>query len=96
MSKVTSKFQVTVPKALADRHGIRPGDDITWESAGDVIHVKTGTPAPAGRSVDERLYLFDQASERLARRSEAVGRGRSGAADRGWSRDDLYRRGSPD
>lgn len=94
MSKVTSKLQVTVPKTLAERHGIRPGDDITWESAGDVIHVKTGTPVPAGRSVEERLSLFDQASERHARRHG--GAGRTGAKGRGWSRDELYRRGSPD
>ena len=30
MSKVTSKLQVTVPKAAAERYGIRPGDAIDW------------------------------------------------------------------
>ena len=34
MAKVTSKLQVTVPKALAERHGIAPGDEIDWQSAG--------------------------------------------------------------
>ena len=33
MAKVTSKLQVTVPKALAERYGIRPGDDIRFEEA---------------------------------------------------------------
>jgi len=41
MAKVTSKLQVTVPKALAERYAIRPGDEIAWEAAGDVIRVVT-------------------------------------------------------
>ena len=47
MSKVTSKLQVTVPKALAERYGIRPGDDIRFEEAGEVIRV---VPAAAGEA----------------------------------------------
>ncbi len=39
MAKVTSKLQVTVPKAIADRYGIRPGDEIEWVAAGDTIRV---------------------------------------------------------
>lgn len=31
MSRVTSKLQVTIPKALAGRYGIRPGDEVHWE-----------------------------------------------------------------
>ena len=31
MSKVTSKLQVTLPKAIAQAHGIRPGDEIEWD-----------------------------------------------------------------
>ena len=30
MAKVTSKFQVTVPKTIADHYSIRPGDEIEW------------------------------------------------------------------
>ena len=30
MAKVTSKFQVTVPKTIADRYSIGPGDEIEW------------------------------------------------------------------
>ena len=41
MAKVTSKLQVTVPKALAEKYAIRPGDEIAWEAAGDVIRVVT-------------------------------------------------------
>ena len=39
MAKVTSKLQVTIPKALAERYGIRPGDEIDWEPAGQFIRV---------------------------------------------------------
>jgi bifunctional DNA-binding transcriptional regulator/antitoxin component of YhaV-PrlF toxin-antitoxin module len=31
MSKVTSKLQITIPRALADRYGIRPGDRVRWD-----------------------------------------------------------------
>ena len=30
MSRVTSKLQVTVPRAIAQRYGIRPGDEIRF------------------------------------------------------------------
>ena len=39
MSKVTSKLQVTIPKSVAERHRIRPGDEIRWASAGDGIRI---------------------------------------------------------
>ena len=50
MAKVTSTLQVTVPKALADRYGIGPGDEIEWEAAGDVIRVVPPRRRPAGTS----------------------------------------------
>ena len=28
MAKVTSKYQVTLPRAIAEKYKIRPGDDI--------------------------------------------------------------------
>jgi len=87
MSKVTSKLQVTIPKAIADRHGLRPGDEIEWVSAGDAIRV-----APVGRpktlGIPERLRLFDAATRRL-RRKQWVG---EVPKDRGWTREELYER----
>ena len=90
MAKVTSKLQVTVPKAIADRYSIRPGDDIEWLPAGDVIRViptRTKTPSedPAAR-----VLLFDQATKRHQRRP---GPRKQTSADRGWTRGDLYGRG---
>ena len=92
MAKVTSKLQVTLPKALADRYGIRPGDDIEWVAAGDSIRI-----VPSGRAVSPaldptlRLKLFDAATERQRRRQAR--RKLPVARDRGWKREDLYRRG---
>lgn len=91
MAKVTSKLQVTIPRRIADRYHIRPGDEIDWLEAGDAIRVvPSGVPelADTGR----RLELFDDATARQgsreSRRAEAPL-----AGGRGWSREDLYARG---
>ncbi len=88
---MTSKLQVTVPKTVADRYGIRPGDEIEWLASGDVIRVvppgkKSRTASPA-----ERLRRFDLATARQRKRnSRSVA---ASAQGRAWSREDLYRRG---
>jgi len=92
MAKVTSKLQVTVPKALADRYHIEPGDEIAWEAAGDVIRVVPARRRPAG-DVAGRLRLFDQATARQREREGASPR--PAAAARGWKREELYQRGRP-
>ena len=102
MPKVTSKLQLTVPKAIADQYGIRPGDDMQWIPAGEVIRV-----IPSRRrqkqeqflTVADRLELFDKATERQRRRTKALrknGGVPAKAVERGWKREDLYRRGISD
>ena len=91
MAKVTSKLQVTVPKALAERYAIRPGDEIAWEAAGDVIRVVPRGRA-SGPDVAARLRLFDKASERQRRRNRSFRAGQPHAG-RGWTREELYDRG---
>ena len=88
MAKVTSKLQVTLPRAIADRYGIRPGDDIQWQPAGTVIQVvPPGKQAPV-LSLEARLKLFDAATIRQNLRQRR--RGTPGrAADRGWRREDA-------
>ncbi len=91
MAKVTSKLQVTVPKAVADRYGIRPGDEIEWLVSGDIIRV-----VPPGKQIKtmspaERLRRFDLATARQRKRNKRP-QAASGQ-NRGWSREDLYRRG---
>lgn len=97
MSKVTSRLQVTVPKALAGRYGIRPGDDVRFEEAGDVIRVvPANVDAPVGGlGVDARLRLFDAATARQRTRKKTGQRARRGGA-RVWTREELYERGDPD
>ncbi len=96
MARVTSKLQVTIPKAIARRYGIEPGQDVEWLPAGDAIRVVP--EAAADRPVDRhrRLVLFDQATER--QRARERGRpvsevGGTETIDRGWRREDLYQRG---
>jgi AbrB family looped-hinge helix DNA binding protein len=92
MSKVTSKLQVTVPKAIAEQYGIRPGDDIEWVPAGDTIRVvPPGRKAPA-LDLELRVRLFDAATERQRLRQIRKPRAAPGGA-RGWRREDLYERG---
>ena len=91
MAKVTSKYQVTLPKVIADQYQIQPGDDIDWVAAGEVIRV---IPPSKGQAVDDaesRLRLFDQATERIRKRGRS--RKRDGGKERGWTREDLYTRG---
>ena len=96
MPKVTSKLQVTVPKAIADQYGIRPGDTIAWVAAGDAIRVLPGVQSQGCPDLAQRLRLFDQATERQRQR-EAARPSPSPPVDsgRGWRREDLYERGRP-
>lgn len=95
---MTSKLQLTVPKAIADQYGICPGDELQWVPAGEVIRViPANSPQQPNRSltISDRLALFDQATERQQRRATAPAK-RVKTADRGWKREDLYHRGSSD
>lgn len=91
MSKVTSKLQVTVPKAIAEKYRIKPGDSIEWVAAGDSIGVLPVALAPSANDTADRLRLFDLATAR--QRSRDRKQPPRQASSRGWSREDLYTRG---
>ena len=96
MARVTSKLQVTVPKVIAEQFAIRPGDEIDWVPAGDGIRVVKRRPArrkAEGKLVATRLQQFDEATRRQAARSAAAAPPAPANGDRGWTREDLYRRG---
>ncbi len=95
MAKVTSKLQVTVPKAIADQYGIRPGDEIDWVPAGEGVRVIPARRTGSSNDGAARLRLFDQATARQRER-EAGARKRAPASKRGWTREELYRRGRAD
>ena len=94
MSKVTSKLQVTVPKALAAKYGIQPGDDIQFEEAGEVIRVLPPRTPVTNEilGLDVRLRLFDAATDRQRLRRRAAGA--KSQSTRSWTREELYRRGA--
>jgi bifunctional DNA-binding transcriptional regulator/antitoxin component of YhaV-PrlF toxin-antitoxin module len=96
MAKVTSKLQVTVPVAVAEKYAIRPGDELDWIPAGDGIRVVKRVPSNDRRSEEEarteRLRQFDQATRRQGARNRTAP-ARSPKGGRGWTREDLYRRG---
>lgn len=94
MSKVTSKLQVTIPKQVADQYGIRPGDDVDWVPAGEAIRVVPARASLPSATVEERLALFDAATERQrARQRRRRPTDRAPRPGRGWTREELYTRG---
>jgi AbrB family looped-hinge helix DNA binding protein len=98
MSKVTSKLQVTIPKAVAEAHGIKPGSEIQFESAGDSIRVTTVREEGVKYETSPfdlafRLRLFDEATERQKAREAAQLERVGSNTDRGWTREELYQRG---
>ncbi len=97
MAKVTSKLQVTIPKAIADEYGIAPGDEIDFQPAGPQIRVIPRQAMGRARlSLAERLRLFDESMERQREREKRMKLPADPPADRGWTREDLYTRGGAD
>jgi len=89
VARVTSKLQVTIPKAVADRYAIEPGAEIVFEPAGDVIRVVPGRRVV--RDPRERVKLFERVL--LRQREREAGRAFPEVQERGWTREDLYDRG---
>lgn len=91
MSKITSKLQLTLPKALAEQFHLVPGDEVTWQAAGEALRLvpSKGSNRPPHPAV--RLKLFDAATERQDVRNKKRRRARE--SGRGWSREELYDRG---
>jgi bifunctional DNA-binding transcriptional regulator/antitoxin component of YhaV-PrlF toxin-antitoxin module len=97
MAKVTSKLQLTLPKAIAERYKIRPGDDLDWLPAGEAIRVvkRDAAKIVEPQALEGRLRLFDQATARQRKREAAtsVKRRPARSQGRGWTREELYQRG---
>jgi AbrB family looped-hinge helix DNA binding protein len=96
MPKVTSKLQLTVPKAIADQYGIRPGDELEWIPAGESIRVElVRRKAKSGQELTakEQVALFDAGMARVDKLQAAqlkANQGKAAPRDRGWTREDLY------
>ena len=94
MSKVTSKLQITIPKAIAERFGIKPGDEVEWRAEGEVIGLVPSGAAEPRLTKEERLEIFRAATERQNKRNAEWTEG-TYPTDRGWIREELYTRGRP-
>jgi len=90
MSKVTSKYQVSIPKALAERIGIRVGDELAWEDVSGALRARVATASKARMTLAERLRLFDASTARQVARDRK--RRLPRVKRRGWKREDLYTR----
>ena len=100
---MTSKLQLTVPKVIAEKYGIRPGDELEWIPAGESIRVRlVRNKTKTELKPDELLLLFDE-NTRWLDELQAVELRESRAKDvrltrenRGWTREELYEdRGFP-
>jgi bifunctional DNA-binding transcriptional regulator/antitoxin component of YhaV-PrlF toxin-antitoxin module len=93
VARITSKLQVTIPKAIARRYGIEPGQEIDWLPAGEAIRVVPQAAHASAPDRTRRLEVFDRATERQRARQQCR-ESAPPAGERGWRRDDLYDRGS--
>jgi AbrB family looped-hinge helix DNA binding protein len=91
MTRVTGKFQITLPKRLVDAFGISVGDEVELVAAGDAIRIVPATAVRPGLSTQERARLFDEATQRVKTRAKQ--KKLPMATDRGWTRGELYDRG---
>ncbi len=94
MAKITSKLQITIPKKIAQKYKLQPGGEIEWQAAGDVIRILPSSN-PVEIDIKERLNLFDAASKRQLDRQSGYS-AQAEPPDRGWTREELYNRGSSD
>jgi len=95
VGKVTSKLQVTIPKRIAERYGIAPGDAIEFVAAGDGIRLVPAGNVDRKLSVAERQRLFRAAGARQRAREKSMKLPGGSPGSRGWTREELYTRGKP-
>jgi AbrB family looped-hinge helix DNA binding protein len=94
MSKVTSKLQVTIPKSIADRYSIAPGDEVEWEPTAEFVRIVPAKKNKARSDSRSRLRLFDAATKRQRAREAGQAHQVDSDHERGWTREELYERGS--
>jgi AbrB family looped-hinge helix DNA binding protein len=92
MSKVTSKLQVTIPKAIAERYAIAPGDELEWLPGADSVRIVPAKALKRAPTSALKLRLFDAAMKRQREREARAPR-KAPPGDRGWTRQELYERG---
>ena len=100
---MTSKLQLTVPKVIAEKYGIRPGDELEWTPAGESIRVRlVKSDAKTDLNIEQGVALFDENTKWLddlqaeELRYWKSNERRITRENRGWTREELYEdRGLP-
>jgi len=91
VAKVTGKLQITLPKAVAERCGIRVGDELEVRVVGRSLQIDRRPGRDAAQLRRERLAHFEEATTRQRARERA--RPPMPGRSRGWRREELYVRG---
>jgi AbrB family looped-hinge helix DNA binding protein len=67
-AKVTSKGQITLPKKIRERLGVRPGEDVGFEEKDNLLVIsKVVTKSPFDKWVGTLKHLRGQRSDDLLR-----------------------------
>lgn len=69
LTKVTSKGQVTIPKAVRDRYGIEEGDYLILDPRDDEFVIRKGRMVDKSATPED----FESLADRIAERFEAQG-----------------------
>jgi AbrB family looped-hinge helix DNA binding protein len=93
MTTVTGKYQITLPKRLVDAYGIKVGDEVELVAAGEGISIVPARAIKAVLTAEQRLRLFDQATQRQNTRQRQSKAAVAAPKGRGWTREELYTRG---
>ena len=68
VARVTSKGQVTIPKKVRDKLGVRPGEDVGFEEKeGLMLIKKVVTKSPFDKWVGKLKHLKGQRSDDLVK-----------------------------
>jgi antitoxin PrlF len=68
VAKVTSKGQITIPKKVREKLGVRPGEDVGFEEKDGVVLIKKAiTKSPFDKWMGKLKHLKGQRSDDLVR-----------------------------
>jgi bifunctional DNA-binding transcriptional regulator/antitoxin component of YhaV-PrlF toxin-antitoxin module len=93
-ARVNSNLELPIPKSIAERYGILPGDELEVLPGSDSFRVIPLRHAESGESAEVGLGRFREMLNRYD--DTADKRPAPASEDRGWRREDLYKnRGLP-
>lgn len=67
-TKITSKGQISVPKSIRERLGVKPGDTLVYEASGNAVTLKRLEPFDAAlhAALAETLNAWDSPEDDAA------------------------------